>query len=137
MNFTIKRSDYRPDGIFSFILNENNEEVFATLEHAYEDEHGGYEPKIPPGKYSCQRGLHRLHGMTEDFETFEILGVEGHDGLLFHCGNFNKDSEGCILVGEKVADFGQSKGVTNSRFAFAQFMKMQEGVNMFQLTVVA
>ena len=76
--------------------------------------------------------------MTADFETFEVLGVEGHTGLLFHWGNFNRDSEGCILTGEE--DFTSDSGermVTASRKAFAEFMDMQKGVDSFLLAVVA
>lgn len=77
-----------------------------------------------------------MHGMTEDFETFEITGVPGHSNLLFHWGNFNQDSEGCILLGERTAEEGNGEMITNSRAAFARFMGIQAGIGSFDLIVV-
>lgn len=85
--------------------------------------------------------MHRLHGMTEDFETFEVLGVPDFQGnpvtgLLFHWGNWNKDSEGCILTGEAETSSAQGMMVTASRDKFAAFMQLHEGEDTFQLTVL-
>ncbi len=138
MNLTITRTEYRPDGIFSVVTDPLGSRIMTTLEHAYEaeDGSGGYEPKIPPGTYTCVRGKHRLHGMKNDFETFEVTGVPGHSGLLFHWGNWNRDSDGCILTGDSVDVAGDTEMITKSRATFDHFMKLQTGQNMFQLTVV-
>ncbi len=77
--------------------------------------------------------MHRLHGMTEDFETFEIRGVPGHTGILFHWGNYNQDSDGCVLLGS--ARNGDM--IVNSREEFANFMELQKGINNFELVVVS
>lgn len=109
-----------------------------TLEHAYR-EGDSWVPKLYPGEFLCVRGPHRLHGMTQDFETFEVTGVEGHKGILFHWGNFNDHSEGCILTGDAIAEYSagaaREEMVTNSRAAFSRFMKIQEGVDHFTLRV--
>lgn len=136
MNCSLTRKEFRQDGIFGEIHSEMGELVAVTLEHAY-PVLSTFMPKIPPGTYTCRRGMHRLHGMTEDFETFEITGILGHTNLLFHWGNFNKDSEGCVLIGDQVAQNGSSGSqmILNSRATFKKFMKLQEGVNEFQLVV--
>jgi hypothetical protein len=138
MNLTLRRKLYRADGIFSACYDESGIKRWETLEHAYGSADQGWLPKIPPGLWTCVRSMHRLHGMAHDFETFEITGVEGHSDLLFHWGNFNRDSEGCILLGE---DLFESKDgeemITASRAAFADFMKLQEGVDSFTLEVTA
>lgn len=138
MSLTLTRKEYREDGIFSELTDESGALVACTLEHAYPMD-GSFQPKIPMGKFTCKRGLHRLENMTQDFETFEITGVEGHSNLLYHFGNFNKDSSGCILLGTAFGQNGAqgAKMILCSRVAFKQFMTLQEGVNSFELTVCA
>lgn len=138
MDLILTRKDRRPDGIFSELRNQTGELLAVTLEHAYPSpfpEGSGWAPKIPNGTYTCRRGQHRLHGMTEDFSTFEITGVAGHQNLLFHWGNYNKDSEGCVLVGKALAQAGASEMITNSRATFAELMELQAGLEHFTLTV--
>ena len=130
MNLTLRRTEFRPDGVFGELSNDVGNVIAHTLEHAYDDGNGGWAPKIPVGTYACVRGTHQLHG-GGPFTTFEITGVPGHSGLLFHAGNWNKDSEGCVLLGE--AQSGNM--VTNSRAAFVKFMQLQIGVDQFTLTV--
>jgi hypothetical protein len=137
MDLILQRKSYEADGILSTCADTTGAQVMVTLEHAFEDDEGDYQPKIPPGTYVCIRGPHRLEGMTEDFITFEVTGVAGHTGLLFHWGNWNKDSDGCILTGEAFAASASGEMVTNSRATFARFMALQDGVDNFQLDVNA
>lgn len=118
------------NGIFGTLYTDDGIFVGFTLEHAY-PQGDGFEGKIPNGSYTCVRGMHRLHNMTEDFETFEITGIEGHTDILFHWGNYNKDSEGCVLLG----NHGSSDAVLDSRACFASFMKLTEGQSEFTLQV--
>ncbi len=146
MNMLLQRLRYENDGIFSLLMQDNKtvEKPFSICEHAYPSGVAEYTwlPKVLPGEYCCVRGKHRLHGMTEDFETFEITDVLGHSGILLHWGNWNEDSQGCLLVGDAFAkaEHDGMKGVdlvTNSRAAFKRFMDLQLGVSTFQLTVRA
>src|ERR1044072_613453 len=102
MDLVLKRKQYRNDGIFGELLDPAGRIVAFTLEHAYFDGQS-YVPKIPIGKWQCKLGEHRLAHMTEPFSTFEVTGVEGHTDLLFHSGNRNADSAGCILLGSTIA----------------------------------
>lgn len=43
-----------------------------------------------------------------------LLAVKGYDGVLIHCGNTDKDTEGCVLVGYN-REIGK---VVNSQIAF-------------------
>lgn len=137
MNLILTRKDCRPDGVFSELTNEDGDVVAHTLEHAYDDGQGGYTAKITPGEYTCVRGEHRLAGMVKDFTTFEITGVAGHSALLFHWGNYNHDSEGCVLVGQAVVPSCGIQMITNSRATFASLMDLESGLDSFQLTVLA
>ena len=137
MNLTLVRTDFRADGIFGELKDEKSKVIAYTLEHAYQQDDGSFAPKVPVGVYTCNRSSHLLHGMTNPFETFEVLSVPGHTGVLVHWGNFNKDSEGCILVGEAIMPSPKGQMITNSRAIFAEFMQTETGINQFQLTVIA
>ena len=51
-----------------------------------------------------------------------LQGVKGYAGILIHCGNFAKDTDGCILVGEN-----KVKGaVCNSTMWFQRLYKILE-----------
>lgn len=138
MDLTLKRLAYRPDGIFSELFDESGIHVCFCLEHAYAFNGSGFLPKLPSGSYICQRGQHQLYGMPKAFETFEITGVPGHTDILFHVGNFNNDSEGCVLVGENIL-IGPANGIqtlSHSMTTFAKLMELQLGINEFMLEVI-
>src|SRR6266481_1747921 len=107
------RTDKNYNGVFGILQDSDGNNLAVTLEHSYDG-----IPKIPNGTFTCVRGSHRLHGMTNDFITFEITGVPDHINILFHWGNYNKDSEGCVLLGK--ARVGDT--ITMSRLTFESFM---------------
>lgn len=122
----LTRSDFNKNGIFS-VLTDDKGNTYSTLEHSYNN-----KPKIPNGIYKCVRGQHRLHSMNSDFITFEVKDIPNCIGILFHSGNTNQDSSGCILLGTaKVGDM-----VINSQIAFKKFMSGLDGIDEFLLVVV-
>lgn len=135
MDIILTRTQNNPEGIFGNFTDENGNEICVTLEHAYDDGNGGWTAKIPDGTYTCKRGQHQLTGMANPFETFEITNVPGHSNILIHMGNFDKDSEGCVLVGRAIAGSGSSEMITSSVATFNAFMQLQIGVDSFTLTV--
>lgn len=147
MNLILRRTAFTSDGIFGAIFDETNDQLFRTLEHAYSLDDTvdaplanvvgvGFLPKVPAGKYTCVRGQHKLKSTPTTFTTFEITGVPGHSGILFHPGNFDGDSEGCILLGVAVAlDAKAQPMLVNSRRAFEAFMELQGGLDSFELIV--
>jgi hypothetical protein len=132
MKINMQRHDFLKTGIFGMLESQDQSLIAYTLEHAYEVSPGVFAPKIPPGTYTCIRGIHQLEGMTHTFETFEITGVEGHSNLLFHPGNTNRDSSGCILLGLSRLD---NIDILHSKDAFNKFLELQKGVESFALTV--
>jgi hypothetical protein len=148
LNLRLKYTEARSDGIFGWILLDDTADgearplcVFVT--HAYKQPDGTWRPKVRAGAYECARGPHRLDGMTEDFETFAVLGVAGHSGILFHWGNWGDSSKGCFCVGKKILLTGEDRDgvdgpdemVTESRATFAEFMAAQRDVAQFQLLI--
>lgn len=125
----IKSNSY---GVFSR-LKDGPDTLAVTLEHAYGDKPTA---KLLPGMYKCVRGKHRLRADGPVFETFEITGVKGHWGILFHVGNYNKDSDGCVLVGHSITTLKDgTEMITDSRKAFKLFMDYLEGIDEFVLEV--
>ncbi len=138
MNMTLERTDFEADGILGILLDDKDFFVAHTLEHAYGTGagDGSYTPKVPVGTYTCKRSPHRLHGMSVTFETFQLMDVPNHSNILLHWGNFNKDSDGCILLGQEVTTGPKGEHmITNSRATFVKFMDLQDGVDTFTLTV--
>ena len=131
MDLILTRREYRADGIFGEIEDaDGGDFLFLTLEHSYD-----LMPKLPAGTYICERGIHRLSDL-KPFETFEVMNVEGHSGILFHVGNYNDDSSGCILLGlGRGFTLKNGKMLTNSRVAFDKFMRLQGDVDSFKLIV--
>ncbi|NNM68930.1 MAG: hypothetical protein HKM00_02990 [Gallionella sp.] len=133
----LKYHEYRADGIFGDFTFANDDHPFmVTLSHAYEQPDAKYAPIVLPGIYTCKRGWHTLADGVP-FETFEITGVAGHAGLLFHAGNFNKDSHGCTLCG--MSEIAQGDGewmITRSKDTFRAWMARLEHVQTFQLEVI-
>jgi len=131
VSLVVTRSRITPEGIFGQLKKQDGSFIAYTLEHSFNE-----KPKVALGVYKCVRGQHRLHSMTEDFTTFEVTGVPDFQGkpvsgILFHWGNFDKDSSGCFLLGK-----GETPNmITNSKVAWQEFMDMLAGVDSFELTV--
>lgn len=132
MDLRLKRKDFLESGIFGELESIDGNMTLQTLEHPYEVD-GTFQPKVPPGTYTCVRGLHELEHMTAPFTTYEITGVEGHTNILFHVGNTKDDSRGCVLVGLfRNANFS----IMHSKAAFDKFLEVQNGAQSFTLVVI-
>ena len=124
--FTLKTVSIIPDGCFGVLLH--NDIPFAvTLERTYDE---GKQIKIPAGIHNCTRSRYNRGG----YDTFEIE-IEGHSRILFHKGNTELHSEGCILVAESFAMFGDKPGIALSGEGFKEFMNRAGPIDRFMLTV--
>jgi hypothetical protein len=77
---------------------------------------------IPIGQYTVTIDQSARFGQLMP----HVLNVPGFEGVRIHWGNTDKDTEGCILVGqEKTTDF-----IGHSRAAFAEFFpKLQAAMS--------
>lgn len=131
MNLTLRRHQFLPDGVFGEILDDHGDHLFVTLEHSYNQLENNWYAKIAPGKYTCKRRRSPRFG----FDVFQVMNVPGHSMIEIHPGNWDRDSDGCILIGYGISHSGQGIMVTDSRNAFKDFMNLQAGLNEFQLVV--
>ena len=85
---------------------------------------------IPSGTYICKRVNSPRFG-----NTFEVMFVKGRTNILFHSGNTEDDSKGCILVGEEFGDVNGKAAVLSSKKGFAEFLERLKDVDEFILII--
>ena len=86
---------------------------------------------IPAGRYLCRRIISPKFG-----ETFEITNVPGRSHVLFHAGNRDDDTEGCVLIGHGFDPVGGEDGIVQSKKEFAEFLRLQQNVPAFWLDII-
>lgn len=146
MNLILRRTKYCSDGIFGELLGDSGNFICNTLEHAFPKPDHTFEAKVEAGEYLCKvgtgplpGGFHALHDGVP-FMAFEIQDVppfrgEPVKGILFHIGNYNCDSEGCILLGKQIGRKNDGGFMLMaSKQAFEAFMKMQ-GLDDFTIKI--
>lgn len=84
---------------------------------------------IRQGCYTCSR----FHGEKYK-DTFEVQ-VHGHSAVLFHPGNVETDTQGCILLGNRVGWLDGKRAVLESVKAFEAFMELMGEDSEFTLFV--
>jgi hypothetical protein len=120
----ITRVERSEDGIIGVLTIDGKADCF-TLQPDERDQHFS----IPVGNYLCKR----FHG-TKYPDTFEIC-IPGHTALLFHAGNREEDTDGCILLGEEVGELNGKRAVLASGKAFCEFMKKMGDDQEFNLVI--
>jgi hypothetical protein len=85
---------------------------------------------IPAGDYVCNRVNSPRFG-----DTFEVSNVRGRSHILFHKGNIDDDSRGCILVGEEYGQISSNSGIKSSAAGYGEFMAILAGDTEFKLTI--
>jgi Family of unknown function (DUF5675) len=131
MNCQLTHNEFRSDGIFGVMTSEFGAFKCVTIEHAFEQPDGSWQPKLQPGTYTCQRRLSPHFGV----DVFEIINVAGCTYIEIHPGNWDRDTDGCVCPGEALAPSNLGQMVTASDQTFATFMGLQAGVNTFTLVV--
>lgn len=105
----------------NLIVYDGHVPVFScvTLELPYLDNQRRISA-IPDGKYYVVPRRSPRFG-----QHFHVTDVEGRDLILFHAGNWLKDTKGCILVGLKYGDLNSDSipEILNSRAAMTALNK--------------
>jgi Family of unknown function (DUF5675) len=88
------------------------------------------DDRTPAGFYKCEPYSSKKHP-----DVYILKDVPGRTYILFHVGNYERDTLGCILLGSSA---GMAKGepaVLNSVDAFKRFRQII-GKKPFDLTIV-
>ena len=127
-HFKLIRVAYIADGTFGVLFDE--EIPFClTVERRWINNLSNISC-IPTGYYTCKRVQSPRFG-----DTFEVTDVEGRTYILFHKGNIDDDSHGCVVLGEEYGKYKGKVAVASSGRAFAEFKHRLRGVNEFILDI--
>lgn len=104
----------RPEGAFG-VLKENGLPFAVSLERTF----ARLRVVIPEGRHLCRRSFFNRGG----YWTFEITGIDGHQLIKFHRGNWETDSTACVLVGRRFGTPRGKPGILESKAGFSDFMQ--------------
>lgn len=128
LQMTLIRIAYHSQGTFGVLLDEGI--PFAlTVEREWENNRRNISC-IPTGTYICRRVDSPKFG-----DTFEITNVPNRKHVLFHKGNIEDDSHGCVIIGEQYESYKNKIAILASRKGFSEFLSRTNGINVFTLTI--
>ena len=120
------------------VLVYNGLPFAATLEDPWRNNMVG-ESCIPLGTYRCIRCRKSPDYGFKDSpkfgDTFQVYDVDGRSRILFHKGNTEEDTRGCILIGEQFDVLGGIPAVLVSRKGFGEFMEILKYDDEFTLKI--
>ena len=98
------------------------------------------EPELNDNKSSIScipTGMYRVvpHESPRFGSTYLVKGVANRSFILFHSGNTENDTEGCILVGMRRGEVNGKRAVLESKTAMEK-LKSVFGYKEFWLTIV-
>jgi len=126
---TLVRLNTDPNhGTFGVLLIDG-ETFCVTLEPYKRDNQVGVS-SIPTGQYICER-----YSSQKYPNTFEITGVAGRTKVLFHKGNVDRATRGCVLLGQYFGKLKSERAVLNSGATFGAFLVALKNESKFMLTI--
>ncbi len=117
----LERFAYSNDGTFGY-LELPNGEVLCTVERPWLNNQKSISC-IPVGEYQCVPRRYNRGG----YDAVEVVDVPNRSYILFHKGNFVRNSRGCILVNSSHGGNYTDWFGVDSKNAFDIFMKYSEG----------
>lgn len=127
--FIIRRIVTGTHGTFG-VITHNDVPFAITLEREWLNNERSISC-IPEDLYICQRVNSPKFG-----NTFQVTDVPGRSHILFHKGNIDDDSHGCILVGEQFETLKGSPAILASKRGYQEFMNKLEDDDIFRLIIV-
>ena len=139
ISMILKRVCSDDDGTYGTLIVDDKL-ITLTLEESWLKNKQD-ESCIPEGSYICKRVISGRFG-----ETFMVEEVPDRTNILFHWGNTEKDTKGCILLGlmtgqlytvdDDSGDKEWQPAILSSKIAFNKFMNLLIGEDFFALTIM-
>jgi len=134
---TLKRIGSSKDGMSGVLVHNiqvdngrfEQHPFCVTVERDYEDPK--YKP-IKPGDFLSKR--YHSEKYPDTFEILDLPGsniLAGRSKILFHWGNTEDDSMGCVILGEQFEYLNKKFAVLQSKKAFQEFMEITKGLDSF------
>lgn len=98
------------------IIGQDHDPIF-TLENPLRQTN--QDSRIPMGIYDC-----KPYSGIKFQNVYLVDGVPGRSSILIHWGNFEKDTDGCILVGLESGMLNGEPAVMYSKKAFDYFKSL-------------
>jgi len=114
MKINLIRTQFGNDATNGLLFIDEVFECF-TLEDQYQDKKVYGETCIPEGTYPVEfrkeGGFHNRYSAKYDFHKgmLEIKDIPNFKWVLFHLGNTDENTAGCVLVGDTQQDLDVSK----------------------------
>lgn len=127
----LKTVAVRDDGCYSVILFKGK--PFAvSVERTFNPGEAGHGKQVvlANGKYRCTATQYHKGG----YATYEIH-VPGHTRVLFHKGNTEDNSLGCVIVAESFGNLNGKTAVLDSKGGFQELISLVGGTHEFELEV--
>ncbi len=110
MTLTIKRIRQYPTSTLGELYVAGNFQCYTLEDTVRTGQKVPGNTAIPTGSYSLVVDLSQRFGRMMP----HLLNVPGFEGIRIHCGNTDKDTEGCILTGQDHIE----GTLVNSKLAF-------------------
>ena len=109
-------------GVFD-MYNNNKNIVCYSLELPWRDNKKNISC-IPKGTYKCT-----LYNSPKFGKVYKVLNVPNRTNILIHIGNYNSQTQGCIMLGDELKDINKDgqKDVINSKLTLSKFMLFMGG----------
>lgn len=110
MNLLLQRVNYEYGCTLGYLQDKTTSNILCvTLENPWLENQTNISC-IPEGSYESIP-----YSSIKYPNVWELQNVKNRSKILIHAGNFERDTQGCILVGRTIADYNSEKMVTHSR----------------------
>lgn len=114
----IKRNEHLDKATRGILTIEGiNHDPIYTLENPKRDT--TKDSRIPSGTYECMP-----YSGTKYKDVYMVKDVPGRTAILFHWGNKEIHTDGCILVGNKLGTLDGEPAILESKVCFERFRQL-------------